>query len=76
MWCSLGALNVIWVGAIAFTFTAGDALALATHARGSFIALILNGFLFFFTAHCYQRMEKIQSALLQIGSAFSQNAAC
>jgi hypothetical protein len=33
-------------------------------------------FLFFFTAHSYQRVEKIQSVLLQIGSAFSQNAAC
>jgi hypothetical protein len=31
---------------------------------------------FFFTIHSYQRVEKIQSALLQICSAFSQNAAC
>jgi hypothetical protein len=43
----------------------------------SFIALIFNGFLlFFFMAHSWQRVEKIQSVLLQIGSAFSQNVAC
>jgi hypothetical protein len=58
---------------------AGDAdneSALSGHAYGSFIALIFNCFSFFFTARSYQRVEKIQSALLQIGSAFSQNAAC
>jgi hypothetical protein len=62
--------------AVAGMDTRAHGKTIGAHVYGFFIALIFNCFSFFFTAHSYQRVEKIQSILLQIGSAFSQNAAC